>query len=68
MQIPWQALSDDALLGIVQEFVLREGTDYGHSELSLETKVREVVVQIKDGRVGVFFDAATATTTLQQLT
>ena len=29
--IPWQQLSSDALEGLIDAFVLREGTDYGEA-------------------------------------
>lgn len=38
MIIPWQEISADALSNLIREFVLREGTDYGESEVSLEQK------------------------------
>lgn len=31
IQIPWQELSPDALEGLIDAFVLREGTDYGEA-------------------------------------
>ena len=67
MQIPWSTLSADALFGVVQEFVLREGTEYGPSEISLECKVDQVIGQIKAGKVGVFYDQESGTTTLQDV-
>ncbi len=67
MQVPWNALSEEALLGLIEEYVLREGTDYGAVEVELETKVRTVLVQVENGEVGVFFDAETGTTTLELL-
>jgi hypothetical protein len=35
--IPFQDLSPEALRGVVEEFVTRDGTDYGEFEVSLET-------------------------------
>ena len=67
MQIPWQSLSDTALSGVIQEFVLREGTEYGPSEVPLARKVEQVLAQIQGGRVGIFSDPDAGTTTLQEL-
>jgi uncharacterized protein YheU (UPF0270 family) len=67
MQIPWQSLSDTALTGVIQEFVLREGTEYGPSDVSLARKVEQVLAQIQGGRVGIFYDPDAGTTTLQEL-
>ena len=41
-------LSPDALRGLVEEFVSREGTDYGHVDRSLESKVRDVMRQLRE--------------------
>jgi hypothetical protein len=59
MIIPPEALSADALVGLISEFVLREGTEYGTTEVSLETKVAQVRRQIDDGDVVIVFDEAT---------
>lgn len=38
MIIPWQELPTETLENIVESVVLREGTDYGSHEFSLEQK------------------------------
>ncbi|MBC7753099.1 MAG: YheU family protein, partial [Moraxellaceae bacterium] len=35
MEVPIDQLSKDILQNLVEEFVLREGTDYGAQEISL---------------------------------
>ena len=61
-------LQAETLRGIVEEFVLREGTDYGYGQsagsegprsASLETKVSQVMRQLERGDVLVVFDQAT---------
>ncbi len=59
MIIPQTALSSDALLGIIKEFVTREGTEYGAEVVTLETKVRQVQRQIDRGEVVIVFDEGT---------
>lgn len=54
--IPWDRLSADALDGIVEEYVTREGTDYGDYSFSLQDKKDQVMVQIRRGQVVVIFD------------
>jgi uncharacterized protein YheU (UPF0270 family) len=56
MIIPQSALSAEALLGVIKEFVTREGTEYGAQEVSLETKVRQVQKQLERGDVVIVFD------------
>lgn len=55
MIIPWQHLSHDALDGIIESFVLREGTDYGAEEKSFDEKKTDVLNQIKSGSIVIVF-------------
>lgn len=63
MIIPHEQLSADALRGLMEEFITREGTDYGW-ETSLERKVEQVRAQIERGDVVIVFDPATETVSL----
>ncbi len=56
MIIPWESLSDDALRGVIEEFVTREGTEYGDHEVPLREKIAEVLKQLKCGSVVIVFD------------
>ncbi|NNJ72692.1 MAG: YheU family protein [Enterobacterales bacterium] len=51
MIIPFEQLAPDTLNSLIREFVLREGTDYGDIEVSLENKVAQVLTQIKSGKL-----------------
>jgi uncharacterized protein YheU (UPF0270 family) len=57
MIIPADKLSLEALQGIIDEFVTREGTDYGHVEPNLEAKCAQVRRQLESGEVVIVFDA-----------
>ncbi len=59
MVISPDELSPETLRAIVEEFVSREGTDYGHSTYTLESKVSAVLRQIADRRALVVFDPET---------
>ena len=54
--IPHTELSADTLRGVIESFVLREGTDYGQNEYSLEQKVAHVVKQLERGEAQIVFD------------
>lgn len=60
-----EQLSPGALRGLVEEYVTREGTDYGtgngpaDSEWSLEDKVAQVLRQIDRGEARIVFDLET---------
>ena len=56
LEIPHAALSADALKGLLESFVLREGTDYGDRLYSLEDKVAQVRRQLDQGSVVIVYD------------
>ena len=56
MEIPYQRLSQDTLRRVIQEFVLREGTDYGHEDISIERKIQQVLRQLQSGEAALVFD------------
>ena len=66
--VPWDQLSATALRGVIEEFVTREGTEYGLDEVELETKVAQVRRQLERGEVAVVFDAKTESVGLVQTT
>ncbi len=47
MIIPWQDIAPDTLENLIREFVLREGTDYGSVEVSLQEKIDQVKLQLE---------------------
>lgn len=49
-------LSPAALRGLVEEYVSREGTDYGHADWTLEEKVTQVFRQLERGEARIVFD------------
>ena len=57
MVIPYTSLDSDVLVRIIESFVLREGTDYGHGDFSLDQKVDAVLRQLKRGEVVLTWDA-----------
>ncbi len=64
VEVPWRALSPDALRGVVEACVLREGTDYGDREFSHEEKVAQVIEGLETGEVRIVFDPVTESVTL----
>lgn len=49
MIIPIDALETDTLYNLAESFVLREGTDYGEEEVTLDVKVQQVLERLKSG-------------------
>ena len=56
MKIPLETLSEEALAGIIEAFVLREGTDYGPREHDLRTKCLAVRRQLESGEAEIDYD------------
>jgi uncharacterized protein len=59
VEIPHTELSQDALRGLIEAFVLREGTEYGERDVSLDTKVTQVLRQLERGEAQIVFDPNT---------
>ena len=55
MIIPFEQLDKDTLYNLIESYVLREGTDYGEQEFSIQSKVAQVNQQLKSGEAMVFF-------------
>ena len=64
IEVPLDALSATALRGLVEEFVNREGTDYGLRERTLDEKVRDVMRQLERGEAAIVFDPESRSTTI----
>ena len=58
IRVPPDDLEPDTLRAVIESFVLREGTDYGLHEASLEAKVAQVLMQLRRGEAHITFDPA----------
>ncbi len=61
LEIPHDSLAPETLRAVVEEFVTREGTDYGRAEHSLDEKVEQVLRQLRRGEARISFDSETGT-------
>ena len=61
IEIPHTELSADALRGVVEAFVLREGTEYGEQDVPFQTKVLQVRRQLERREAEIVFDQNTET-------
>jgi len=64
MIIPYDKLSTEALEGLIEEFVTRDGTDTGYEKKSLENDVAMEKRQLKRGDVVIVFDQSTKTSNI----
>ncbi|PKG82742.1 hypothetical protein CXF85_12485 [Colwellia sp. 75C3] len=49
MIIPLEQLSHEILTAIIEDFILREGTEYGAEDVSKEAKIGQVKKQLEQG-------------------
>ena len=61
VEIPHTELSADALRGVIESFVLREGTEYGSKDYSLDEKVAHVLRQLERKEAQILFDPGSET-------
>ncbi len=55
-EVPMEALPQDVLRSLLEEFVTRDGTDYGAQELALEEKVENLRRRLARGEARIVFD------------
>lgn len=61
IDVPYERLDPDTLRKMVQEFVTRDGADWGEPGCTLEDKVDQVLRQLRNRKVKVVFDLASQT-------
>jgi len=61
MIVPYTELSAESLTAIIEDFVSREGTDYGAVESTFAAKVSQVLRQLENGDAAITFDSETET-------
>jgi uncharacterized protein YheU (UPF0270 family) len=62
--IPHTELSLDALRGVIDNFILREGTDYGDRVVAHEEKVAQVRLQLERNEARILFDPLDSSVTI----
>ena len=65
MIIPWQDIAPETLDNLIREFVLREGTDYGSVEVSLQSKIEQVKKQLQNNEAIIVFSELHETVDIQ---
>lgn len=65
MEIPYQELEEKTLRAVIEEFISREGTEYGEFEYSLEQKVQQIKDQLKKGNIILNYDSESQSCHLQ---
>lgn len=64
IEIPFEQLQAQTLQAVIEDFIAREGTDYGVREYTLEDKVEQVRRQLQNGTAFIAFDVHTQSCTV----
>lgn len=64
IEVPWQQLSEETFNALMESFIVREGTDYGEFEMTMEQKQQQLMSQIKAGQAVIVFDEDSQTCNL----
>ncbi|MCP4588774.1 YheU family protein [Pseudoalteromonas sp.] len=59
MIIPYAEIQPETLTSLIEEFVSRDGTDYGEEEISLADKVEQVRAKLVSGEAIILFSEST---------
>ncbi|HUN26315.1 MAG TPA: YheU family protein [Steroidobacteraceae bacterium] len=61
VEVPFAELAPQTLRRLIESVILREGTDYGQRERTLEEKVAEVLERLRRREARIVFDPQTET-------
>ncbi len=61
VEIPYTQLDPETLQRMIQEFVTRDGADWGEAGGTLAEKVAQVLQQLRDRRVKIVFELKSQT-------
>ncbi len=56
IKIPYEKLSPEALQGIIEQFISRDGPDSGHADIPFQRKAEQVMQNIKTGKAIILYD------------
>lgn len=66
LKIPHKELSPDTLRNLIEEYVTRDGTDYGEKEMLLERRVEHMIHKLESGDVIIVFDDSSTSCELME--
>ena len=59
MIIPYNELTLEALQALIEDFVTRDGTDYGQDEMRMQDKAAHLLALLKTGELSITFNEDT---------
>jgi uncharacterized protein YheU (UPF0270 family) len=64
VDVPYQDVNPETLRNMIEEFVSRDGSDWGDAGGTMEAKIDQVLRQFKAGKIKVVFDLASQTSNI----
>ena len=64
MHISYEKVKTETLNALIEDFVSREGTEYGQREFSLTEKVDQVKAQLRSGKATISYNPEDETCTI----
>ncbi len=61
VEVPHSELAPETLRALAEEFVTRDGTDYGAIEKTLDEKVAGLMHELATGKAKIFYESETET-------
>ena len=56
VEVPYKDINPETLRNMIEEFVSRDGADWGEAGGSMEDKIKQVLRQFESGKIKVVFD------------
>jgi len=56
VEVPYLDINPETLRNMIEEFVSRDGADWGEAGGSMEDKIKQVLRQFESGKIKVVFD------------
>jgi uncharacterized protein YheU (UPF0270 family) len=56
MEIPFEQLSEEALRGVIEQYVTRDDNDSSHTTVDLEVKIKQVHNMLKKSKAVIVYD------------
>ncbi len=67
LDVPFEQLAPETLHALIEEFVTRDGTDYGTQEASMERKVTQVMELLRKKKAKIVFDPQTESCDIREI-
>lgn len=62
--IPYEELNPDTLRAMLEDYVTRDGTEYGETETPIAERIDFVLRQLRAGKAFILYDAESASFTI----